>query len=240
MFIPELAAEILLRNAAPEAREDTRVIAEEAVGPDEGFTALAQALLATGEGPSPLGLLKLSGARAALLEDTYLRAGASEAETAAARSWLKGFERRLDAQSRTGRWKGLASAPGKTADRLNYFLWLAARDVGAEDTEAAVMALVPFCLRSLRAALRRRGRANKARGRASDKLPYRMSVFVRYFPRERLSGKRVAGGVLLKSDIMASVGAYYNSPEGFEDARRALLGGRRRTRYGGGAAPPQG
>ena len=79
------------------------------------------------------------------------------------------------------------------------------------------MALVPFCHRSLRAALHRRGRANKARGRASDKLPYRMSVFVRYFPRERLSGKRVAGGVLLKSDVRASVNAYYSSPEGFEE-----------------------
>jgi hypothetical protein len=107
--IAERSAEVLLCDAAPEARESTRALADEAAGPDAAFATLAHALLATGEGPSPLGLLKLSGARAALLEDAYLRAGASETETAAARTWLRGFERRLDAQSRTGRWPGRRS-----------------------------------------------------------------------------------------------------------------------------------
>lgn len=172
-----------------------------------------------GESPLHFGLLKLSGARAALLEDAYLRAGASEEEMVAARAWLRRFERRLDAQSRTGLWKGLASVPEKTADRLNYFLWLATRggDVDGNDDGVAATALVPFCHRALRAALRRRDKANKARGRTSDKLPYRMAVFVRHFPRERLSGARVAGGMLFRSDITAAIDAYYNSPRGFEE-----------------------
>ncbi|MET0648260.1 MAG: site-specific integrase [Pyrinomonadaceae bacterium] len=218
MVTAERAADVLLRDAAPEARDATRALAEETAGPAAAFTALAHALLAVGESPSLLGLLKLSGSRAALLEDAYLRAGASETEMAAARTWLRGFERRLDAQSRTGRWQGLASAPGKTADRLHYFLWLAARGWGeGEDDAAAASALIPFCHRSLRAARRRRNKANKARGRAADKLPYRMAVFVQHFPRERLSGVRVAGGVLYKRDVRAAVETYYNSPKGFEE-----------------------
>src|ERR1044072_2902468 len=86
VVISERAADVLLRDAAPEARDVTRVLAEESVGPDADFTLLAQALLAAGEGSSLLGLLKLSAARALLLEDAYLRAGAEEDETAVARA----------------------------------------------------------------------------------------------------------------------------------------------------------
>ena len=69
VVIAERTAEILLRDAAPEARDATRALAEQVAGPDADFATLAHALLAAGEGPSLLGLLKLAAARTALLED---------------------------------------------------------------------------------------------------------------------------------------------------------------------------
>lgn len=42
-------------------------------------------------------------------------------------------------------------------------------------------------------------------------------MFIRHFPRERLSGARVAGGMLFRSDVRAAAEAYQNSPQGFEE-----------------------
>ena len=109
-------------------------------------------LLATGEQGSLLGLSCLSRACAGLLKSSFADLLVDSETQTVIRRELRELEERLKALARE-RMPALSQPPTREADRLNYFLYSAAPEVGGGDD--AVEALLPICYRALRSKLRR-------------------------------------------------------------------------------------
>ena len=191
----------------------------EQVEPRVAFRPIVHALLTTGEIPSLRGILALKEARRILL-----RAALAEVKTTAAQrkevwSWLGEAEQKLATyreamvvigDSAVREWKLQPLARG---DKLNYFLARVTRrnSFGRLD---AVEALMPRCYRALYHELNRTRKEKngetlaKARSEKTlAKLPNLLTIFVRYFPAERIEQGMLVGEIT-PEDIRCAIKEY--------------------------------
>lgn len=107
---------------------------------------------------------------------------------------------------------GLADLPQLTRNRMAYFLWQASLG-----QPLAAWALLAPCTQALRRAEREWPVRPEVERGALDRLPFELAQFIRAFPPNRLTGRRLIGP-LLKGDIRAAFASRRASPRGFQSA----------------------
>lgn len=181
---------------------------------EEPYISLTAVLFSLGENYGNIKTLaRLDKARKVFLTHALLQSDLSAGDRRELLDWLKEFENKFFAYIRA---KNLPPEnPLLDDDRLRYFLWLVTR--GSLGHEKAVQSLLPFCYKRLSAELRGRRQQKRQKESAAanvDDLPYRMAIFIRFFPEERLLSRYAIRGGIKRNDVDRAVEEYWKTDSG--------------------------